>query len=318
MQPGILAAAYLLDCLIGDPEYLPHPVRSFGACITSAERLLRSSNSTPEYDLVAGALLAVGLPLTTNFVLSKGLKLAERKHRFLAVGLQIWLGATCLATRNLLQEAEQVILALEAGDLITARRQLSRIVGRDTEQLEESEISRAVIETLAESLSDGIIAPLFYLAAGGVPAALAYKSINTMDSMIGHKNERYFYFGKAAARLDDAANFVPSRMSALLICASAKCFTATQSRSAWQTWLADGANHKSPNAGQPESAMAGALQVRLGGVNSYDGEEIHAAHMGKSFPAPSVRHARMALKLTATASLLGCAAALFFLRRKGK
>jgi adenosylcobinamide-phosphate synthase len=318
MRPRILAAAYLLDWLIGDPECLPHPVRAFGACITRAEKFLRCSSSTSEYDLIAGGLLAVGLPLTTSFVSSKGLALVSRKQRFLSIGLQVWLAAACLATRNLLQEANSVIGALEAGDLADARKQLSRIVGRDTDKLDQSEISRAVIETLAESLSDGIIAPLFYLAVGGVPAALAYKSINTMDSMIAHKNERYFYFGKVAARLDDAANFVPARISALLICASAVFLSEARSKAAWKTWLTDGGKHESPNAGQPESAMAGALGVRLGGTNFYDGEEVEVALMGGDYPSPSVRDARRAIKLTAAVSILGCAVALLWLRRKNR
>jgi adenosylcobinamide-phosphate synthase len=318
MRPRPLIAAYLLDWLIGDPENLPHPVRIFGTLITKAEKLLRRTQAAPGYDLAVGGLLAVGLPLATALVISQGLKLAARRQRLLADGIEILLAATCLATRNLLQEAQVVIIALESGDLVTARGRLARIVGRDTDALEESEISRAVIETLAESLSDGIIARLFYLATAGVPASLAYKSINTMDSMIGHKDERYFYFGKAAARLDDLANFFPSRISALLICAVASCLPETEGGRACKTWLADANKHESPNAGQPESAMAGALGVRLGGRNIYDGQEIRTTPMGINYPPPSLCHARTAIKVTAAASVLGCAVGLLYLWRKGK
>ncbi len=318
MRSRLLAAAYLLDWLIGDPEHMPHPVRLFGLCITRAEKVLRQSKATPSYELISGGLLALGLPVATGVLVDRGLKMARRGKPFLSDGAEILLAATCLATKNLLQEAYSVLKALDFGDLRMARERLSRIVGRDTEMLEEAEISRAVIETLAESLSDGIIAPLLYLVVGGVPAALAYKSINTMDSMIGHRDERYFYFGKVAARLDDVANFLPSRMSALLICAVALCLPETKAKSAWETWIADGNKHKSPNAGQPESAMAGALGVRLGGRNFYDGQEIETARMGVNYPAPTVCHVRTAIRVTAAASVLGCTVALFYLWRKGK
>ena len=156
---------------------------------------------------------------------------------------------------------------------------MARIVGRDTRHLDADEISRAVVETVAESCSDGVIAPLFYMAIGGVPLAMAYKTINTLDSMIGHADERYFYFGKVAARLDDAVNFLPSRLTALGITATAAIVAGASSATALDTWLRDGMKHKSPNAGQPESAMAGALQVRLGGENSYKGEPVtHASY----------------------------------------
>lgn len=318
MRPRLLAAAYLLDWLIGDPENMPHPVRVFGACITKTEKILRQSQATPEYEFIRGGLLAAGLPMATSFLAAQGLRLARQRQRFLAGAAEILFATTCLATRSLLQEACSVLKALEADDLPTARKQLSRIVGRDTETLEETGISRAVIETLAESLSDGIIAPLFYLVLGGVPAALAYKSINTMDSMIGHNDERYFYFGKAAARLDDVANFFPARISAFLICAVATCLSETEGKSACKTWITDGSKHKSPNAGQPESAMAGALGVCLGGKNFYDGQEMEAAQMGGNYSPPTVRHVRTAIRVTAAASVLGCTVALVYLWRRGK
>jgi adenosylcobinamide-phosphate synthase len=215
-----------------------------------------------------------------------------------------------------LEEAQTVLSALEARDIEYARTRLSRIVGRDTGSLDEAEISRAVIETLAESLCDGIIAPLFYLAIGGTPAALAYKSINTMDSMIGHRDERYLYFGRAAARLDDVANYLPARISAVLVCFVASLLPGTSARSALRTWIADGGKHKSPNAGQPESAMAGALEARLGGCNTYDGVVIESPLLGEHYAAPVAAQVRTAVKVTAYASIAGCGLSLLYLWRK--
>lgn len=263
-----------------------------------------------------GGILAAGLPFATLLLARKIRPLLSCKQRNLSLGAEVLLGSMCLATRSLLEEAEAVLLALESGQLEDARTRLSRIVGRDTENLNEAEISRAAIETLAESLSDGIIAPLFYLAIGGTPAALAYKSINTMDSMIGHREERYLYFGRAAARLDDVANYLPARISALLVCLAASLFPGTNARAALRTWIADGGKHKSPNAGQPESAMSGALEVRLGGCNIYDGEVIESPLMGEHFGAPSAAQVRTAIKVTAAASIAGCGLALLYLWRK--
>ncbi len=197
-----------------------------------------------------------------------------------------------------------VIRALEQEDLPHARLRVSRIVGRDTQALSETEIHRAVIETLAESACDGIVAPLFYMAIGGVPLAMAYKAVNTLDSMIGHSDQHYFYFGKTAARLDDVANYLPARLTALAIAGVAG------SASALRTWWQDGGKHKSPNAGQPESAMAGALRVRLGGENTYAGERIAGPLLGAKFETANLHHAKRALRLVVAVSLLGAAVAI--------
>jgi adenosylcobinamide-phosphate synthase len=205
-----------------------------------------------------------------------------------------------------------VIAALDAGDIVRARQRLARIVGRDTESLDEAEICRAVIETVAESASDGIIAPLFYMTLGGVPLAMAYKAVNTLDSMIGHADARYFYFGKAAARLDDVANCLPARLTAGAIVAT----SGGKAEWAWKTWRRDGDKHKSPNAGQPESAMAGALRVRLGGINTYGGEVIAAPMMGAEFGPPSRVQARRAVRIVAAVTLLGVACGTLFARSR--
>jgi adenosylcobinamide-phosphate synthase len=223
---------------------------------------------------------------------------------------------TCLASRSLHDEVSSVVTALESNDLCLARQRLARIVGRDTQYLDAQEISRAVIETAAESCSDGVVAPLFYIAVGGAPLAMAYKTINTLDSMIGHADEQYLYFGKVAARLDDVANFLPARLTALGITAAASLFPDTGSALALDTWLSDGMKHKSPNAGQPESAMSGALQVRLGGENFYNGEPVAAPFIGERFPQPSVKNAKRAIRIITVVSVIGAITALMFGRRK--
>jgi adenosylcobinamide-phosphate synthase len=221
---------------------------------------------------------------------------------------------TCLASRNLIDESLAVIHALEQPAL--ARQRLARIVGRDTQALTDTEVHRALIETLAESACDGIVSPLLYLAIGGVPLAMAYKAVNTLDSMIGHADERYLYFGKAAARLDDVANYLPARITAFAIMLAAGVDRNTSTRSSLRTWYRDRGKHKSPNAGQPESAIAGALQVRLGGENTYQGERIASPLLGAEFEPPKAHHAMQALRLVTAVSFLGAAVAILMRRLK--
>lgn len=309
-RSSLLAASYALDWLIGDPEWVPHPVRGMGRAIATGERILRRLGSGKLRELAAGGLLAASVPLASALVARHTIRATYARRHSLGLLIEIWLAATCLATRNLLDEAAHVLRALNAGDLVLARGRLTRIVGRDTESLAEPEVCRAVIETLAESFSDGIIAPLFYLAWGGVPAAMAYKAVNTLDSMIGHRDPKYLWFGRGAARLDDVANWIPARISAILICIAARivCGQGSDFRAA-RLWLRDGSLHKSPNAGQVESAMAGALAVRLGGANFYDGERIASPVLGNEFHEPHRSAADRALRVVAVATLLGVAAA---------
>jgi adenosylcobinamide-phosphate synthase len=306
----LLPAACFLDMIAGDPEWFPHPVRLMGLAITRSETALRSSNQSKAEELVAGAALTAAL-VTASYSLTRLIiRQAYQRSKVFGWLVETGLGWTCLAARSLRQEARAVTAALDSGNIELARRSLARIVGRDTHHLDVSEISRAVIETVAESASDGIIAPLFYMTAGGVPLAMAYKAVNTLDSMIGHADARYFYFGKAAARLDDAANYLPARMTAFGIVAAGLFDSAAHPQSAWRAWLRDGGKHKSPNAGQPESAMSGTLKVRLGGDNSYDGELIPAQLIGKEFAAPRPEHARRAIRLVSTVTLLGLGAGM--------
>ena len=310
-----IAAAYALDCCVGDPEWLPHPVRIIGWSIDTAESALRGRFSGKRFELAAGGLIAISIPALSALCVFGVLNRLRWIDSALAVAAELWLASTCLGTRNLLDEADEVIRALDLRDLRLARLRLARIVGRDTEELSEEEICRALIETLAESLSDGIIAPLFYLAMGGVPLAMAYKAVNTLDSMIGHKDEKYLYFGRCAARMDDAANYIPARISALLLCSAAVVIPQASGVRARQVWKSDGDSHASPNAGQVEAAMAGLIGVRLGGANRYAGEVVDSPPLGSGFRQPNRSDAKRAWKAVGLASLLGFGAALLVLQR---
>jgi adenosylcobinamide-phosphate synthase len=301
----LLAASYLVDQIAGDPEWFPHPVRLMGTAIARGEATLRRPHQSDAADLTSGAVLTVALVAATYYGTALTIREAYRRSEALGRFTEILLGWTCLAARNLQHEATAVTDALTAGDILLARRRLARIVGRDTQHLDVQEVSRAVIETVAESASDGFVAPLFYMAFGGVPLAMAYKAVNTLDSMIGHADSRYFYFGKAAARLDDAANYLPARLTAAGIVAASHVLDEADPLCSWQIWQRDGAKHKSPNAGQPESAMAGALRVRLGGDNTYAGERIPTQILGREFPAPAREHAGQAIRLVSVVALLG-------------
>jgi adenosylcobinamide-phosphate synthase len=305
----LLPAAYLADQIAGDPEWLPHPVRLMGFAIAKGETLLRKSDQNSDRELVAGAALTATVVATSYFLTRLIIAETYRRSKLLGLITEIALGWTCVAARNLRDEASFVLASLDAEDISVTRQRLARIVGRDTENLDAHEISRAVIETLAESACDGIVAPLLYMSVGGVPLAMAYKAVNTLDSMIGHADDRYFYFGKAAARLDDAANFLPARMTALAIVGASKLSTSNACR-AKKIWLRDGNKHKSPNAGHPESAVSGALGVRLGGGNFYEGEFIPAKPIGEEFPKPQPQDVRKAIRITSIVALLGLGASV--------
>lgn len=290
MTPACLALAYGLDLACGDPEWFPHPVRWFGWLTSEGERRLRPGRNAAQVDLLAGGAL-------TCLVVSVAWALGRPQNPVWQV-LFAW---TALATRSLLDEAGAVIGALEADDLALARQRVARIVGRDTAHLGRSEVAAAVIETLAESTCDGIVAPLFWLSAGGLKYAMVYKAVNTLDSMIGHPEPPYRYFGRVAARLDDFVNLVPARLTALAIVAGAR-LSGSDAKLAFHIWCRDSGKHASPNAGQSEAAMAGALGVRLGGPRSYNGRPYNAPELHPEGRAPSVKDARRALTLVAVVS----------------
>jgi len=303
ISPASFALAYSLDWLIGDPTWLPHPVRWMGRTISGGKWLLRRFTRTPGSELVAGLVLTVFVVGTFGIGSWIVLLLLRGVNPALAFVVSVYLAASTLATRSLLDEARTVRRFLVNGDLLSARQQVSRIVGRDTQELDEPEVTRAVIETLAEGASDGIVAPMFYLAIGGVPAALAYKAINTLDSMIGHRGKTYEFFGKCAARLDDVASFLPARVTALLLVCAAWTLHLDW-RGAWRIMRRDGGKHKSPNAGRPEAALAGALGVRIGGTNFYAGERHDGHYLGDVHNPMDDQGLRNALRLTICVSLL--------------
>ncbi|AJE02432.1 adenosylcobinamide-phosphate synthase CbiB [Geobacter pickeringii] len=272
-----ILVAVALDLLLGDPRWLPHPVVQIGRLIAALEGLLRRLVPNERLGGVLLLVLTVGATFGTAWGLVRG---AALLHPAAGIAVSALLGWTCLAARSLHGESGLVARALATGDLPEARRFLSYIVGRDTAELSEPEIWRGTVETVAENTSDGVIAPLFFLMVGGAPLALAYKAVNTLDSMVGYKNERYRYFGWASARCDDLANLIPSRIAGLLICLVAPLAGCSGCR-ALRTMVRDGRNHSSPNSGIPEAAVAGALGVRLGGTNAYFGTPVEKPTIGE-------------------------------------
>lgn len=271
-----LAAAagigFLLDLCIGDPEDWWHPVRGIGWLIGTLERILRQCfPKCPAGEIAAGGVMAA-LVLAAAAGISGGiLAAAGRVHpvlRFLMMCVMNW---QILAAKSLRTESMKVYDALEKGDVEQARLAVSRIVGRDTKPLSEEGIIRAAVETVAENTSDGVIAPLFYLLLAGPVGGFVYKAVNTMDSMTGYRNERYLYFGRVPARLDDAANLIPARLAAFFLIGAAWAMPGFDGKGAWRIWLRDRYCHKSPNSAHGEAACAGALGVELAGPAWYFG-----------------------------------------------
>ena len=271
---------FALDLLLADPEGMPHPVVYMGRAITALEGVLRPRlPKTPGGELLGGAVLAAALPAGTFAAASGACRAARRLHPAAGFALETLWCWQALALKGLAAESGRVQAELERGDLPAARKAVARIVGRDTEALPAEGVAKAAVETVAENFSDGVAAPLFYLLIGGAPLALAYKAVNTMDSMVGYKNDRYLYFGRAAARLDDAANYLPSRLAALCWIGGA-FLTGPDGRGAWRIWRRDRRNHASPNSAQTESACAGALGVQLAGPASYFGKRVDKPAIG--------------------------------------
>lgn len=301
----VFLAAYLLDALLGDPAWLPHPVVAMGRAITGLEHLLRRLfSSTSTGLLAAGCVLAALLPLGSFCIAAGALLLAGRVHPLLALALNAFWGGQCLAVRDLRKEAMAVYACLKQNDLPAARKAVGRIVGRDTAALTAEGVTKAAVETVAENFSDGVFAPMFYLAIGGAPLALAYKAVNTMDSMVGYKNDRYLYFGRAAAHLDDVANWLPARLSGLLLILAAP-LCGLSGKEAFRIWRRDRRSHVSPNSAQTEAACAGALRVQLAGDAFYFGKPVHKPTLGDPLRPVEAEDIPRACRLMTTGSLLG-------------
>ena len=280
----ILLCAVAADLILGDPEQLApvHPVVLMGKIISRLEvGLRRWFPATGRGERHAGIVLAAVLPAGVFFFSFFILWILRHYCPPAAWALEILWCWQVLAIKDLRTETMRVYTALKGGSLKNARYMVSRIVGRDTEQLDEAGVTRAAVETVAENFSDGIVAPLFYMIIGGAPLALCYKAINTMDSMVGYKNDKYLYFGRAAARLDDAANWIPSRIAAWMLIAAA-AITGQDARGAYRIWKRDRRNHASPNSAQCEAAAAGALGIRLAGPASYFGKIHVKPYIGDS------------------------------------
>ncbi|MDO8955310.1 MAG: adenosylcobinamide-phosphate synthase CbiB [Deltaproteobacteria bacterium] len=271
MNPISIVSAYVLDLILGDPQWFPHPVRLIGRLITWLERFFRNLGTSPSWLKLSGVFL-VFIVCGSALLAAYGLIRWAGSFSWVAgSACSIFLAYTTLATRSLQVETRKVLRALERGDLSRARQELSFLVGRDTAHLEEPEILRALVETIAENISDGVVAPLFYLGLGGPPWAMTYKAINTLDSMVGYKNERFRHIGWASARLDDMANFIPARLAGMII-VFASVILGKPWRDSLEILRRDRQQHESPNSAWPEAAMAGALGVQLGGLNYYGGQ----------------------------------------------
>ena len=311
MTAWAVLGGFVLDALFGDPAWLPHPVVYMGKAISKLEKFLRPRlPKTPQGELLGGAIVAFCLPVGTFLLTGLVCWGAARLHPLLGLAVQMFWCGQALAARGLVQESTNVYKELKKPDLPGARKAVSRIVGRDTAELTAEGVTKAAVETVAENASDGVIAPLLYMLIGGAPLALTYKAINTMDSMLGYKNEKYLYFGRIPAKLDDVANYFPSRLAALLWVAAA-AFTHNDAKGAWKIWRRDRRNHASPNSAQTESACAGALGVQLAGPAYYFGEYYAKPTIGDALrpiePEDILRANQMMYVASSFALAWGCA-----------
>ncbi len=302
---------FLLDCLLGDPEKMPHPVIWMGKAISRLEKWLRRHlPQTPKGERTGGRILAFALPVGT-LVISGGLCwLFWWIHPLLGLALQILWCWQALAMRCLAKESRNVYRSLKTEGLEAGRNAVARIVGRDTAQLSKQGVIKATVETVAENFSDGVLAPLLYMLIGGAPLALTYKAINTMDSMVGYKNDKYLHFGRAAAKLDDVANYIPSRIAALWWIVASP-LAGGSLKNAWKIWRRDRRNHASPNSAQTESACAGSLGIQLAGPASYFGKRLEKPYIGDATreiePEDILRTNRIMIAASVVGVVLGLA-----------
>ncbi len=275
----IIIPAVIIDILIGDPEFLLHPVIIIGFLVSWLETGSRTIVRTSHGEIVAGIIVVCLVILCTYIVTWGIIKLLMMINFYLGLLVNIWLFSTTIAIKGLSQEGFKIYNYLKKRNIYEARQQVSRIVGRETDNMDASDVIRAAVESIAENTSDGIIAPLFFFFIGGTPLAMTYKAVNTMDSMLGHKNKKYLNFGRAAARFDDIVNYIPARITALMFCLAA-LLNGYDYKNSFNIIKRDAGKHPSVNAGYPEAAVAGALGIRLGGINHYHGKADFRAYMG--------------------------------------
>lgn len=303
MNPWYLIVSFGLDLAFGDPAWLPHPVRVIGRSVIILEKALRRWLVEWIGERGAGLILTITVVCSYYGITWLLMGVGRKIHPAIEVALIIYFSFTALAVRSLGEEARGVFDRLRQSDLVSARRRLSRIVGRETDQLSLSGVIRATVETVAENSSDGVIAPLFYLTMGGPPLAMAYKAINTLDSMVGYPIPPYREFGWASARLDDLANYLPARITGLLMVLGAGLLFG-QARPAWKIMRRDGRKHDSPNAGIPEAATAGALGIQLGGPSRHSGLVKEKPWLGDSVKDIHADHIIQVIRLMRTVSFM--------------
>jgi adenosylcobinamide-phosphate synthase len=300
----LIFIGYIMDLVLGDPYFIPHPIRFIGKCIGILEKRLRIIFKERSKEKIGGILLALGIIGSTYLMTYWILKLAGIFSLALVKMIAIFWIFQILAAKSLAVESRKVYYPLKEDNLSQARKFLSYIVGRDTQELNKDEITRATVETIAENISDGIIAPLFYIFIGGAPLGMAYKAINTLDSMVGYKNEKYINFGWASAKIDDLANYIPARITAFCI-VIASFFLKMDFRNSFKILLRDRKNHSSPNAGYPEAAVAGALGVQLGGTNVYFGKPVVKPTIGDKKRDLEIEDINRTIKIMYVASFIG-------------
>jgi len=309
----VLAAAVLLDLILGDPRWLPHPIIWMGNGVSFFEPKFHRLGRP----VAAGVFFALFFIAAVFVISSLVLTLAFALHPMAGRVLQAVMLFYCFSARSLANAAMDVATPLMAGDLSCARKTVGYIVGRETARLDGAGVTRATVETVAENFVDGFLSPLFFALILGVPGAMAYKMVNTLDSMVGYKNARYFFFGRASARIDDAANFIPARIAVLVIPLASGLFSYGRGRRAFATALSQGRNHKSPNAGFAEAAFSGALGVRMGGPNIYHGKRVDKPYIGGGFKNPQPPDITRACDLMLMSSILSAILAglvLFWIR----
>ena len=292
--------AYVLDLIFGDPQNVVHPVQVIGKIISTGEKILLRK----KYKFLAGAVLnifTVSITYTLMYLISKSVKISV----FFMI-IEIYLMYTIFSINSLAREGNRVYRILKEGDIEKARKDLSYLVSRDTETMDEKMIIRSTMETISENTVDGIVAPMFYMFLGGMPLAMAYKAINTLDSMVGYKNEKYMDFGKFSAKVDDAVNFIPARITGILI-VLASMILDYDYKNSLKIFIRDRKNHSSPNSAHSEASVAGALGVQFGGKVSYFGKETDKPTIGdktKEFELEDIRKNIRIMYVTSFLSLV--------------
>ena len=299
-------AGFVLDLIFGDPVWLYHPVRMIGHLISGVEKIIRSlfpSGKTGER--IGGGLLVVIVVAVSIAVPGGILYLAYHISFYLGLAVESFMCYQIIATKSLKVESDRVYQEIQTGDIARARKAVSMIVGRDTQNLTIEGVTKAAVETVAENTSDGVIAPLFYMVIGGALLGFGYKAVNTMDSMVGYKNDRYLYFGRTAAKLDDIVNYIPARISALLMVVSCFfCGKEFDGKRAWYIFKRDRYRHASPNSAQTEAVCAGALGIRLAGNASYFGKIVEKPYIGDAERAVETEDIKRANRLLYATAIL--------------